>query len=233
MEIKVPRNPEKCTMGEKRSSTFLTPRTANREIIKQATENFTKLRQHVSNECIKLLSGNTTLRDVWNARRVRCDRGTILPLTAKAEPFHKRISGRQRTISSYTSRLRDFYLSLENTDQRIAGHIDSLTATSPKGARRRSELGYVDLERSSELAKYFVRRESPLSTPSNLYLLLNYCIDIYGALCYATLLIKRANVMEVDYHKGRRHNLYLQCIAEVWYIQLWVRQSASKWTSSS
>ncbi|KAN0085285.1 hypothetical protein V8E54_001752 [Elaphomyces granulatus] len=55
--------------------------------------------------------------------------------------------------------------------------------------------GYVDLERSSELAKYYVKH-------------------IYGALCYATLLMKRADVMEVDYHKERRHILYFQCIAE-------------------
>ena len=39
----------------------------NREIIKQATENFTVLRQHVSKECRKLLSGKTTLRDLWKA----------------------------------------------------------------------------------------------------------------------------------------------------------------------
>jgi hypothetical protein len=73
---------------------------------------------------------------------------------------------------------------------------------------------YVNLSQSSELGKYFVKRKSPLSTPSNLYLLLNCCIDIYGALCYATLLIKLANTVEVEYHKKRRHALYFQCVAE-------------------
>ena len=42
---------------------------------------------------------------------------------------------------------------------------------------------------------------SSLSTTSGLYLLLNCCIDVYSALCYATLLIKRT---EVNYYKQRR-----------------------------
>jgi hypothetical protein len=58
--------------------------TANREIIKQTTKNFTQLRQHFSKECRKLLSWNTT-----NVIRAGCDRGTILPLIAKVEAFHK------------------------------------------------------------------------------------------------------------------------------------------------
>jgi hypothetical protein len=45
---------------------------ANREIVKQGSENFTKLRQHVSKECRKLI----TFRDVWVALRAGCDRGT-------------------------------------------------------------------------------------------------------------------------------------------------------------
>ena len=61
---------------------------ANREIIKQGNENFTKLRQHVSKECRKLLSGQTTLRNVWIALRTGCDRGTVIPLIAKVEAFY-------------------------------------------------------------------------------------------------------------------------------------------------
>jgi hypothetical protein len=93
--------------------------TTNREIVKRGTENFAILRQHVSKECRKLLSGNTTLRDVWSALRAGCDRGTLLPLIAKVEAFHKEQWEAKDTISSYTSRLRDLYLSLENTDQQI------------------------------------------------------------------------------------------------------------------
>jgi len=93
--------------------------TANREIIKQGKENFTKLRQHVSKECRKLLSGQTTLRNVWIALRAGCDRGTVLPLIAKVEAFYNHKWEAKDTISSYTSRLRDLYLSLENTDQQI------------------------------------------------------------------------------------------------------------------
>jgi hypothetical protein len=90
---------------------------ANREVHKQATENFTKLRQHVSKECRKLLGGHTTLRDLWNALKAGCDRGTVLPLIAKVEAFYNSKWEAQDTISSYTSRFRDLYLSLENTDQ--------------------------------------------------------------------------------------------------------------------
>ena len=62
--------------------------TANREIVKAGKENFSKLRQHVSKECRKLLSGHTTLRNVWVALRAGCDRGTVLPLIAKVEAFY-------------------------------------------------------------------------------------------------------------------------------------------------
>jgi hypothetical protein len=92
---------------------------ANREIIKKANENFTKLRQHVSKDCRKLLSGQTTLRGVWTALRTGCDRGTVLPLIAKVEAFYSNKWEPNDTISSYTSRLRDLYLSLETTDQQI------------------------------------------------------------------------------------------------------------------
>jgi transposase InsO family protein len=92
---------------------------ANREIIKKANENFTKLRQHVSKECRKLLSGHTTLRGVWIALRTGCDRGTVLPLIAKVEAFYSNKWELKDTISSYTSRLRDLYLSLETTNQQI------------------------------------------------------------------------------------------------------------------
>ena len=91
----------------------------NREIIKKANENFTKLRQHVSKECRKLLTGHTTLRGVWIALRTGCDRGTVLPLIAKVEAFYSNKWEPKDTISSYTSRLRDLYLSLETTDQQI------------------------------------------------------------------------------------------------------------------
>ena len=90
--------------------------TANREIVKEGKENFTKLRQHVSKECRKLLSGHTTLRNVWVALRAGCDRGTVLPLIAKVEAFYLNKWEPKDTISSYTSRLRDLYLSLQNTD---------------------------------------------------------------------------------------------------------------------
>ena len=92
---------------------------ANREIIKQGNENFTKLRQHVSKECRKLLRGQTTLRNVWIALRTGCDRGTVIPLIAKVEAFHTNKWEAKDTISSYTSRLRDLFLSLENTTQEI------------------------------------------------------------------------------------------------------------------
>jgi gag-polypeptide of LTR copia-type len=103
------------------TQTALPPPTsnANREIIKQVTENFTKLRQHVSKDCRKLLRGNTTLRHVWIALRAGCDRGTTLPLIAKVEAFHNSKWETKDTISSYISRLRNLYLSLENTDQQI------------------------------------------------------------------------------------------------------------------
>jgi gag-polypeptide of LTR copia-type len=91
----------------------------NRDIVKQGTENFTILRQHVSKECRKLLSGKTTLRDLWKALRDGCDRGTLLPLIAKVEAFHTEKWEAKDTISSYTSRLRNLYLSLENTDQEV------------------------------------------------------------------------------------------------------------------
>ena len=94
--------------------------TANRAIVKQGTENFTKNPQHVSKECRKLLSGQTTLRDVWIALRAGCDRGTILPLISKVEAFYKNQWEAKDTISSYTSRLRDLFLSLENTTQQIS-----------------------------------------------------------------------------------------------------------------
>jgi hypothetical protein len=51
--------------------------------------------------------------------RAGCDRGTILPLIAKVEAFHKEKWAAKDMISSYTSRLRDLYLFLENTDQQI------------------------------------------------------------------------------------------------------------------
>jgi gag-polypeptide of LTR copia-type len=92
---------------------------ANREIVKEGRENFTKLSQHVSKDCRKLLSGNTTLRDLWNALKAGCDRGTLLPLIAKVEAFLTDKWEAKDTISSYTSRLRDLYLSLQNTDQQI------------------------------------------------------------------------------------------------------------------
>ena len=62
---------------------------ANRETIKQGNENFTKLRQHVSKECRKLLRGQTTLRNVWIALRTGCDRGTVIPLIVKVEALKK------------------------------------------------------------------------------------------------------------------------------------------------
>ena len=91
----------------------------NRDIVKQGTENFTKLRQHVSKECRKLLSGKTNLRDLWKALKDGCDRGTLLPLITKVEAFHNEKWEAKDTIGSYTSRLRNLYLSLENTDQQI------------------------------------------------------------------------------------------------------------------
>jgi hypothetical protein len=69
---------------------------ANREIIKQDNENFTKLRQHVLKECRKLLSGHTLLRNVWIAPRTGCDRGTVIDPneisdeTSSGVDFHRR-----------------------------------------------------------------------------------------------------------------------------------------------
>jgi len=55
----------------------------------------------------------------------RCDRGTVLLLIAKVEAFYKNEWEAKDTISSYTSRLKDLYLSLENTTQQsdLAVHI--------------------------------------------------------------------------------------------------------------
>jgi hypothetical protein len=66
-----------------------------------------------------MLSGHTTLRNVWIALRTGCYRGTVIPLIAKVEAFYNNKWEAKDTISSYTSRLRDLYLSLENTTQQI------------------------------------------------------------------------------------------------------------------
>ena len=47
------------------------------------------------------------------------DRGTTIPLLDKVRKFHNNKWESKDTISSYTSRLRDLYLSLENIPQRI------------------------------------------------------------------------------------------------------------------
>jgi hypothetical protein len=47
-----------------------------------------------------------------------------------------------------------------------------------------------------------------------LQLILSCYIEIYGALCYATLLVKRAAAVEAEHYKKRRHLLYFQCVTE-------------------
>ena len=75
--------------------------------------------------------------------------------------------------------------------------------------------GYVDIGKSSELAKYYNKRESLdlFSIVSSLYLVVIY-IEIYGSLCYVTLLIKRSRPQEADFHIRQRHLLYYQCVTE-------------------
>ena len=75
--------------------------------------------------------------------------------------------------------------------------------------------GYVNIMKSSELGRYYNQRKSPLSQlpgpPSQAY---RY-IEIYGTLCYMTLLVQRARIDEpdkVDFHIKRRHLVYFECV---------------------
>ena len=74
---------------------------------------------------------------------------------------------------------------------------------------------YLDIRKSSELGRYFSQRKSPLSQlpPSQAY---RYT-EIYGTLCFATLLIERARIDEpktVPFHTERRHAVYFECVIE-------------------
>ncbi|EED11548.1 hypothetical protein TSTA_008440 [Talaromyces stipitatus ATCC 10500] len=91
----------------------------NRDIAKTLTENITKIRQHVSPECRKLLVGHTNPRDLWSSLKAGCDRGTTLPLIDQYELFHSNKWEPKDTISTYTSRFRNIFLSLENTSSKI------------------------------------------------------------------------------------------------------------------
>ncbi|EED20850.1 hypothetical protein TSTA_080830 [Talaromyces stipitatus ATCC 10500] len=91
----------------------------NRDIAKMLTENLTKIRQHVSPECRKLLVGHTNPRDLWSSLKAGCDRGTTLPLIAQYKSFHNNKWELKDTISTYTSRFRNIFLSLENTSYKI------------------------------------------------------------------------------------------------------------------
>jgi gag-polypeptide of LTR copia-type len=93
--------------------------TLNQKIYDRVTENYSKIRLHVSEECRGLLAGHTTLRSLWAALKAGTDRGTTIPLLDKVRKFHNNKWESKDTISSYTSRLRDLYLSLENTPQVI------------------------------------------------------------------------------------------------------------------
>ncbi|KAJ5085010.1 hypothetical protein N7532_001142 [Penicillium argentinense] len=91
----------------------------NRDIAKTLTENLAKLRQHVAPECRKLLVGHTNPRDLWSSLKAGCDRGTTLPLLAQYESFQSIKWEPKDTISTYTSRFRNVFLSLENTPYKI------------------------------------------------------------------------------------------------------------------
>lgn len=91
----------------------------NRKIYDSATENYRELRKHVSPDCRSLLAGHTNLRSLWTALKEGTDRGTKLPLLAKLEQFHGSKWEPKDTISSYTARLRDLYLALENSPYQL------------------------------------------------------------------------------------------------------------------
>src|SRR5882762_11637341 len=76
--------------------------TLNRKIYDRVTENYSKLRLYVSEECRGLLAGHTTLRSLWAALKAGTDRGTTIPLLDKVMKFHNNKWESKDTISSYT-----------------------------------------------------------------------------------------------------------------------------------
>ena len=76
--------------------------TLNQKIYDRVTENYSKLRLHVSEECRGLLAGHTTLRSLWAALKAGTDRGTTIPLLDKVMKFHNNKWESKDTISSYT-----------------------------------------------------------------------------------------------------------------------------------
>ncbi|EED17244.1 hypothetical protein TSTA_022980 [Talaromyces stipitatus ATCC 10500] len=97
----------------------------NQDIAKTLTENLTKIRQHVSPECRKLLVGHTNPRDLWSSLKAGCDRGTTLPLIAQYELFHNNKWEPKDTISTYTTvhilvdRLPDCYKTKGQTAKQL------------------------------------------------------------------------------------------------------------------
>ncbi len=90
--------------------------TINRDIDNKAQDAIIKLRQHVSPDCRKLLGESVTLRDTWKALKAGCDRGLTLPLVGKMEAFFAHKWETKDTIGTYVTRLRNLYLSIENTE---------------------------------------------------------------------------------------------------------------------